>query len=496
MLVEAGSDVNTKNRYGQNPLLVACMNDRVDVVRALLKAGADPNIIDKHHRSPLFCGEGGENGGIRKWIIFQMLLACSRTNVNICNGERKTPMHLLVEACSSFAPETKERELLVSTIQNIIIRADLSLKDKEGKTPLWYSVKDGQADVMKMLLDKGVEVNARDNKGSIPAQASFLLRDEDVLKLLFQNGANANARNSNGMTPVHFASAFRNSTALESMLQNRGDVHVKDNSGYTPLHYASVINRDPEVYSLLMGNLSYWQPTVQSLLNYGAKINICDTNGDTPVHIAANSGNSIALEIMLRNGGDVGAKDYQGRTPLHLAAFGAGVGSGDDTAHAHTIRILINHGADVNARDNNGKSPIDLCKDLACKSLMQASERNTVNQQSATSQISSPARAALGITFQNEGWKTSMRVWPSGYSVNDSISVITAVLPHGSADIAGLQIGDIVVSFDGRPIKRSDDIHECMLKCAVGQSVKLRIFRDGFSSEKFLEKVAILKERQ
>lgn len=40
-------DVNIRHPLGWTPLLLAAVNDRVEIVKLLLKAGADPNMSDE-----------------------------------------------------------------------------------------------------------------------------------------------------------------------------------------------------------------------------------------------------------------------------------------------------------------------------------------------------------------------------------------------------------------------------------------------------------------
>jgi len=70
---------------------------------------------------------------------------------------------------------------------------------------------------------------------------------------------------------------------------------------------------------------------------------------ETPLHFAAQSGNTVALKLLIEHGADVNAERRDRKTPLHLAA------SNGDIA---VVKILIEKKADVNAKDLYRNTPL------------------------------------------------------------------------------------------------------------------------------------------
>src|SRR5262249_51663634 len=53
------------------------------------------------------------------------------------------------------------------------------------------------------------------------------------------------------------------------------------------------------------------------------------------------------------------------------------------------------------------------------------------------------------------------------------------VLPRGSAEAAGLQIGDVVLSFGGRPLQNIRDLALELYQLGIGDMVPLEVLRNG-----------------
>jgi ankyrin repeat protein len=76
-----------------------------------------------------------------------------------------------------------------------------------------------------------------------------------------------------------------------------------------------------------------------------------DTNGQTALHIAAEYGNDIFIDIILQKGGNPNLKDNNGQTPLHIAA---------SNGYLSCLTLLLKGGADPSLKDNNGNIPLHL----------------------------------------------------------------------------------------------------------------------------------------
>jgi len=71
--------------------------------------------------------------------------------------------------------------------------------------------------------------------------------------------------------------------------------------------------------------------------------------------------------------------------------------------------------------------------------------------------------------------------------------LIQQIIPGGSADNSNLQASDIIVGFNDQPIFNTDQLIEAVRKCNIGDTVELKILRNGSSSLKV--KVKLLKSQ-
>jgi ankyrin repeat protein len=90
--------------------------------------------------------------------------------------------------------------------------------------------------------------------------------------------------------------------------------------------------------------------------------------GETPLHAAAAMGGPSVMKALLDAGADVNIRDSGGHTPLHLAATMPAYGPAFPTSehmpspqdYRTMVRMLVEAGADVNARDKRGCTPLYL----------------------------------------------------------------------------------------------------------------------------------------
>jgi len=192
----------------------------------------------------------------------------------------------------------------------------------------------GCIDVMRILVERGADVNSRGPTGDTALHTTVRSTRTEALQWLLDHGADTNLRDHWGRTPLAEAMFYQSDASVPLLLIESGaDVKVADQHGQTPLHKA--VTR----YSPFQSDRV---PLAKALLDHGADPNACDRFGDTPLHEAVGaSGEERVVALLLDNGADATAPNQAGLTPLHCAAIRGAL---------PVARLLVDRGAEVNAR--------------------------------------------------------------------------------------------------------------------------------------------------
>lgn len=239
-LVRGGADVNLTTPDGISPVVIALINGHYDAAGALLEAGADPNLADYAGRTALYAA-----------IDFNTMPASNRPS-----------------------PKTLENRL-------------------------------SALDIARMLLDRGADVNVRlarqapyrakldrGNDTMLGAGTTPLLRaakaaDLPAMQLLLERGADPTlAPTRNGITPLMAAAGLGTAeqdttgryktqeqaiAAIDLLLTKDIDINAAANDGRTALHGAA---------------LQGYNEVIEHLVARGAKLDVQDTKGFTPLDTA------------------------------------------------------------------------------------------------------------------------------------------------------------------------------------------------------------------
>ena len=241
---------------------------------------------------------------------------------------------------------------------------DVNAQDDElGLPPLAWAALHGQTEAMRLLIEKGADVNARSEDGNTPLHGAAFLGQAEAAKLLIDNGADTTVRDEDGETP---ADALRADPGTTMFIAGMLGINLREDGKFAALiagrmEVAKLLGVDDTLTDTEKNGVSadIWGAVatgnfaaIKQALANGADANAKEPQNGTPLlTLAALMGHADIAELLIENGADVNAQGGDGGTALHAVAF---------LGRAESAKVLLNHGADATIRNNDGASPHDV----------------------------------------------------------------------------------------------------------------------------------------
>ncbi len=184
-------------------------------------------------------------------------------------------------------------------LQSSIRAAGPNEADSQGVTPLMNAAAIGSLDAMKLLIERGAEVNAQNAFGSTALMWSA--RDAQKVRFLLAHGADVNKATKTGRTALTIAALSNPSAETVHMLLERGaDPSLVDNLGNNAF------------LSALKGNDA---ATIRLLADSPGDVNRADPLGETPLMREAAMRNIEAVKLLLEKGAECKTQRRPGDSP-------------------------------------------------------------------------------------------------------------------------------------------------------------------------------------
>ncbi|MFH1956992.1 MAG: ankyrin repeat domain-containing protein [bacterium] len=246
---------------------------------------------------------------------------------------------------------------------NALIQAgtDINANDETGWiTPLMQAAFTDSFYITKLLIENGVDVNARNNSGFTALIFAVAEKSLVVARLLIEAGANVNVKGDNGLTPL-MVGALNQSYALVNLLLEKGaDINLKNSEGKTVIKLAGEKGYD-KIVALLesyrelktVKEVPVTAPKEPSPAPFNPLAEWATGRGwigkDIKLINAARGNSLEAVKSLIKEEVDINAVTRTGTTALMWAAFH----NSPDIAG-----LLLEKGADVNLKNNNGMTAL------------------------------------------------------------------------------------------------------------------------------------------
>ena len=210
MLVKHGATVNVSDLWKFTPLHEAAAKGKYEIVKLLLKHGADPSKKNRDGHTPLDLVKEGD-----------------QDVVDLLRGD------------SALLDAAKKGNL--SRVQKLITPDNINCRDSAGRnsTPLHLAAGYNNLEVAEYLLEQGADVNAQDKGGLIPLHNASSYGHLDIAALLIKYHTIVNATDKWGFTPLHEATQKGRTQLCALLLAHGADAGLKNQEGQTPLDLAT-----------------------------------------------------------------------------------------------------------------------------------------------------------------------------------------------------------------------------------------------------------------
>jgi ankyrin repeat protein len=234
LMLDGGVDINFGDVDNVTPLVAAIMNKQYTLAKFLIDRGADVNVVDAGGRTSLYAAIDIRN---EDW-----------TAMPNRSTDDPLPAFDVVKAIVDHGAK-----LDVPLTRPLTVRSGMDFGDNTlgaGATPLMRAARAGDHAVIRLLIDKGVNVKAVTKQGNTALMfaGGVGYRDKNTrgsesdalesVKVLMAAGLDLNQTNTSGENILHGAALRGADTITQFLLDNGMDVNATSKQGYTPLDVA------------------------------------------------------------------------------------------------------------------------------------------------------------------------------------------------------------------------------------------------------------------
>jgi ankyrin repeat protein len=358
LLMKKGAELNARaGKVGWTPLHLASMKGNQGVVNLLIQQRAEHGVKDNKGWTARRFAEVKGHKAITDLLLDENI----NDNLDVMVIDHLTPLHCLAmtreepvtrmlvnnHANLNLEPEYDETNVgwvpllwAAKNGQDELVQfllnngADINVEVGDH-TPLDWAAKYGHAGVVIQLLDKISDINFNETKKDRPAPIHRAARNGHalVVKLLLDSGVDIEAK-VNELTPLHNAAYNGHEAVVELLLDRGANINAsgkKDRDADTPLTMA------------LQGG---YEAVALRLINSGADWTVpASWYGCKALHFAARWGLETVVQLLLEKGEHVDIETegteiegWEQWTPLHFAA---------DEGEEGVVKLLLRYGADT-----------------------------------------------------------------------------------------------------------------------------------------------------
>ncbi len=318
------------------PLLFAVENNNLKIAELLLENGANPDAS--------YDFEGGPTIIMSARADMAELLISYGAEIDYYAVEGENPFGAAVRRGDVDAMKVFLKHGVKPDVSSIMDEGSancdyaLACFIQGAESAFYYGASEySLIEVLKLLIELGADIHANIEHYNNPSQSLLMYMAESnsvqIMKFLLDNGVDINAKDFEGKTALDYALREGNNRAADFLLERNAKVSVHDDV-LIPLAEDGNIER------------------IQFFLDKGADINAKDKDGNTALHSAAHYGRIDTIKFLLDKGANVSARNNDNDTPIIRICYG--LSKVKESNLLECLDILLKAGADINAQGNSG----------------------------------------------------------------------------------------------------------------------------------------------
>jgi ankyrin repeat protein len=308
----ARTELQEKNiQLTQTEFIKTVKTGDVETVERFLKAGFSP--LERNIRGENALGASIERGNLKivELLLKELGKIVEDPSIGVpVKGDRSITSLIETECKGQTAP----LQNLAATRSGIGILLllekyglDISKPSRGRLSPMFCAVTNSNAGAIDLLLAHGADINRLEVTTRSALGYAALVNSSGIFSLLLERGADLKQIQSYGETPLFDVARGGNEAILALALKEPVDLNHTNFKGLKPWQAAEAANNlelvpllHPEY--LLYAGLSSENPSIVTFaLERGARINISDRDGVTPLHVSISRGRPAQFRYLINS---------------------------------------------------------------------------------------------------------------------------------------------------------------------------------------------------
>ena len=356
-LINDGLDVNEINIFGELLILTAIMFSDLDIVKLLIKNGADVNVVVQDKPLIIYALMFGD-------IEIVKLLIESGADVNVVVQDK--PL-------IAYALEFGNNELV-----KLLIESGANIEFKNDSSLLEQALVFSNTEIVELCIEKGSNFSSNILFDVSKAKDGYIFDRKDILNILDKKNKDRTTLSEieqdlqelieSQESMINFPKKYKNilkenqnstntqeqNILIDKEIEKQNNQIIKHSQELNKLHkrlnkirmnMTNMINKMNDMQDIM--TVLTIIDFIKIFIKYGGDVNYIDENGSSALMLLSYFGYEDCVKLLIENGAEIDIQNSGIETPLLLAY---------ENNHFNVVKLLIDSGANVNIIMDNDES--------------------------------------------------------------------------------------------------------------------------------------------